>query len=61
MKEDKKKEEENSDGNPSIDAPTSDGSQALRSFKPVELGGKDDKQFNEALNILKGIDLYQKN
>ena len=58
--EKKTKKEENSDDKPSIDAPTSDGGEALRSFKPIELGGKDDKQFNEALNILKGIDLYQK-
>jgi len=41
--------------------PTSDGQEALRSFKPIKLGEKDDKQFIEALNILKGIDLYQKN
>ena len=41
--------------------PTSDGQEALRNFKPIKLGGKDDKQFLEALNILKGIDLYQKN
>ena len=40
--------------------PTSNGSEALKNFKPTELGGKDDKQFIEALNILKGIDLYQK-
>jgi carboxyl-terminal processing protease len=40
--------------------PTSNGQEALRNFKPIELGGKDDKQFIEALNILKGIDLYQK-
>ena len=61
--QDKKKiEEENSlEDKPSDDLPTSDGGEALRNFKPVELGGKDDKQFNEALNILKGIDLYQKN
>ncbi len=57
----KKKEEKNSGDKSSVKAPTSDGGEALRSFKPVELGGKDDKQFNEALNILKGIDLYQKN
>ncbi|MDC1173306.1 S41 family peptidase, partial [Methylophilaceae bacterium] len=61
--QDKKKiEEENSlEDKPSDDLPTSDGGEALRNFEPVELGGKDDKQFNEALNILKGIDLYQKN
>ena len=38
-----------------------DGAEALRSFKPIKFGDKDDKQFLEALNILKGIDLYQKN
>ena len=37
-----------------------DGAEALRSFKPIKFGDKDDKQFLEALNILKGIDLYQK-
>ena len=43
------------------DFPTSDGAEALRNFKPTKFGEKDDKQFIEALNILKGIDLYQKN
>jgi len=43
------------------DGPTGDGSEALRNFKPTKFGEKDDKQFVEALNILKGIDLYQKN
>ena len=43
------------------DIPTSDGAEALRNFKPTKFGEKDDKQFIEALNILKGIDLYQKN
>ena len=43
------------------DTPTSDGAEALRNFKPTKFGEKDDKQFIEALNILKGIDLYQKN
>ena len=43
------------------DLPTGDGSEALRNFKPTRFGEKDDKQFIEALNILKGIDLYQKN
>ena len=43
------------------DVPTSDGAEALRNFKPTKFGEKDDKQFIEALNILKGIDLYQKN
>ena len=61
--QDKKKNEEenNLEDKPSVDLPTSDGGEALRNFKPIELGGKEDKQFNEALNILKGIDLYQKN
>ena len=43
------------------DGPTGDGPEALRNFKPTKFGGEDDKQFIEALNILKGIDLYQKN
>ena len=42
------------------DGPTGDGSEALRNFKPTKFGEKNDKQFIEALNILKGIDLYQK-
>ena len=42
------------------DGPTSDGPEALRNFKPTKFGEKNDKQFIEALNILKGIDLYQK-
>jgi carboxyl-terminal processing protease len=33
----------------------------IKNFKRIEFGSKDDKQFAEALNILKGIDLYQKN
>jgi carboxyl-terminal processing protease len=37
-----------------------DGAEALRSFKPVEFGTEEDKQFQEALNILKGIDIYKK-
>ena len=41
--------------------PTDNGAEALRNFKPIIFGEKDDKQFLEALNILKGIDLYQKN
>jgi len=41
--------------------PPADGGEALRSFKPIELGGKDDKQFQQALNILKAIDIHQKN
>ena len=43
------------------DGPTGDGPEALRNFKPTKFGGENDKQFIEALNILKGIDLYQKN
>ena len=42
------------------DGPTGDGSEALRNFKPIKFGEENDKQFIEALNILKGIDLYQK-
>ncbi len=42
------------------DGPIGDGPEALRNFKPIKFGEKDDKQFIEALNILKGIDLYQK-
>jgi len=34
----------------------STGSEALKNFKPIELGGKDDKQFQQALLFLKGID-----
>ena len=41
--------------------PTSDGGEALRNFKPIELGGEEDKQFAEAVKILKDIDRYQKN
>ena len=37
-----------------------DGAEALRSFKPIEFGTDEDKQFQEALNILKGIDIYKK-
>jgi carboxyl-terminal processing protease len=37
-----------------------DGAEALKNFKPVEFGTEDDKQFQEALNILKGIDMYKK-
>jgi len=42
------------------DGPIGDGLEALRNFKPTKFGEKNDKQFIEALNILKGIDLYQK-
>jgi|TARA_B110000208_G_scaffold190165_1_gene253426 carboxyl-terminal processing protease len=41
--------------------PTSDGGEALRNYKPIELGGEDDKQYAEAIKILKDIDRYQKN
>ncbi len=40
--------------------PTSDGGEALRNFKPIELGGDEDKQYAEAVKILKNIDKYQK-
>jgi carboxyl-terminal processing protease len=55
------KKEENSKLKEVNDGPTGDGAAALRNFKPTKFGEKDDKQFMEALNILKGIDLYQKN
>jgi carboxyl-terminal processing protease len=42
------------------DGPIGDGLEALRNFKPTKFGEENDKQFIEALNILKGIDLYQK-
>ena len=35
------------------------GAEALKSFKPLEFGTDDDKQFQEALNILKGIEMYK--
>jgi carboxyl-terminal processing protease len=41
--------------------PTSDGGEALRHFKPIELGGEEDKQYAEAVKILKDIDRYQIN
>lgn len=41
--------------------PTSDGGEALRSYKPIELGGEEDKQYAEAVKILKDIDRYQIN
>jgi len=59
--EEQKKGEENPAIEELKDIPTSDGAEALRNFKPTKFGEKDDKQFIEALNILKGIDLYQKN
>jgi carboxyl-terminal processing protease len=37
------------------DAPTT-GSEALKNFKPIELGGNDDKQFQHSLLFLKCID-----
>ena len=53
---------EESDANATKDEskPTSDGGEALRNFKPIELGGDEDKQFAEALKILKDIDRYHK-
>jgi len=59
--EEKKAEENPKLEEESIDTSSSDGAAALRNFKPTKFGEKDDKQFIEALNILKGIDLYQKN
>ena len=53
---------EESDANATKDEskPTSDGGEALRNFKPIELGGDEDKQFAEAVKILKDIDRYHK-
>ena len=53
---------EESDANTTKDEskPTSDGGEALRNFKPIELGGDEDKQFAEAVKILKDIDRYHK-
>ena len=53
---------EESDANVTKDEskPTSDGGEALRNFKPIELGGDEDKQFAEAVKILKDIDRYHK-
>ena len=55
-----KSKETKSDPKEVKDGPTGDGPEALRNFKPTKFGGENDKQFIEALNILKGIDLYQK-
>lgn len=45
--------------NTSESSKSDDGAEALKNFKPVEFGTEDDKQFQEALNILKGIDMYK--
>jgi carboxyl-terminal processing protease len=55
--------ENSAEGNTEKEESTSksdDGAEALRSFKPIEFGTDEDKQFQEALNILKGIDIYKK-
>ena len=45
--------------NTSESSKSDNGAEALKNFKPVEFGTDDDKQFQEALNILKGIDMYK--
>ena len=60
---DKEKEKKSS---PAKDVDVKDGTineivSEEKVYKPIAFGSKDDKQFAEALNILKGIDLYQKN
>lgn len=61
-KQDKSKStESNTDekNNTSESSKSDNGAEALKNFKPVEFGTDDDKQFQEALNILKGIDMYK--
>src|SRR6056300_1288169 len=45
--------------NTSESSKSDNGAEALKNFKPVEFGTEEDKQFQEALNILKGIDMYK--
>ena len=45
--------------NTSESSKSDNGAEALKNFKPVEFGTDDDKQFQEALNILKGVDMYK--
>ena len=49
----------NEKNNTSESSKSDDGAEAIKNFKPVEFGTEDDKQFKEALNILKGIDMYK--
>ena len=49
----------NEKNNTSESSKSDDGAEALKNFKPVEFGTEDDKQFQEALNILRGIDMYK--
>lgn len=56
-----KKEEKNKQNKTTVDQSPKGNTEALKNFKPVELGGKDDKQFIEALNILKNIGSYSQN
>ena len=53
-------EESKNDEKQKTSTKADDGGEALKNFKPVEFGTADDKQFQEALNILKGIDIYKK-
>src|SRR6056300_918319 len=45
--------------NTSESSKSDNGAEALKNFKPDEFGTEEDKQFQEALNILKGIDMYK--
>jgi carboxyl-terminal processing protease len=56
-----KKEGKNKQNKTTVDQSSKENTEALKNFKPVELGGKDDKQFIEALNILKNISSYSQN
>ena len=63
----KKKQDKSESTEPKLDEKNSasesskreNGAEALKSFKPLEFGTDDDKQFQEALNILKGIEMYK--
>ena len=56
-----KKEEKNKQNKTTVDQSPKENSEMHKNFKPVELGGKDDKQYIEALNILKNIGSYSQN
>ena len=56
--EDSKKENE-TNAKKETPGKADNGANALKDFKPVEFGTKEDKQYQEALNVLKGINLYQ--
>ncbi len=54
----KSKKPTDTEDNKLQDAPNSDQSEKL---KPTEFGGKDDYQLNQALNLLKGLNILSKN